>query len=69
MKTTKYYANNKSEALSFAKNYDMLITYGTGTCACGESMAVKLTSDDNDEEIIIIICQSCWNNATFIDKL
>ena len=69
MKTTKYYANNKSEALSFAKNYDMSINHCSTTCACGESMAVKLTSDDNDEEIIIIICQSCWNNATFIDRI
>lgn len=69
---TTLFAKTKSDAINYIKSQNLFPLYDkfayTG-CDCGEAAFVDGIGDNEETEIRIIICEDCYENAPYHDRI
>lgn len=48
---------------------DWLVKYHAISCACGECLCVNLYNEITEEDIYIKVCDNCYEDAPYIERL
>lgn len=69
---TTFYAKTKEDAIAYLKSQNLFPLYDAYShvgCDCGEAAFVDGIDDNDEAQERIIICETCFENAPYHDRI